>query len=141
VKVRTESITDTLQEDQLADALEADLPTITLPASQKNIIADTDRMLFSCLVLGGPAIKKVYFCPLRGRPVSESVDADDLIVNNAATDLSTAKRITHRVMMRPYEQLSACRSLASIVTSSLGSLATKIETLSKGKKRTSEAYR
>ena len=52
------------------------------------------------LGFGGTAFKKVYFCPLRGRPVSESVDADDLIVNNAATALSDAKRITHRVYMR-----------------------------------------
>jgi hypothetical protein len=56
-------------------------------------------MLFM-LGFGGTAFKKVYFCPLRGRPVSESVDADDLIVNNAATALSDAKRITHRVYMR-----------------------------------------
>ena len=41
------------------------------------------------------------FCPLRGRPVSETVDADDLIVNNAATTLADSKRITHRVFMRP----------------------------------------
>jgi len=53
------------------------------------------------LGFGGTSFKKIYFCPLRGRPVSESVDADDLIVNNAATDLTTAKRITHRVYMRP----------------------------------------
>jgi hypothetical protein len=33
--------------------------------------------------------------------VSESVDADDLIVNNAATDLSNASRATHRIYMRP----------------------------------------
>ena len=61
---------------------------------------DTDKMLFM-LGFGGTAFKKVYFCPLRGRPVSETVDADDLIVNNAATTLSDAKRVTHRVYMRP----------------------------------------
>jgi hypothetical protein len=53
------------------------------------------------LGFGGTAFKKVYYCPLRNRPVSESVDADDLVVNNSATDLRNAKRITHRVMMRP----------------------------------------
>ena len=57
-------------------------------------------MLFM-LGFGGTAFKKVYFCPLRNRPVSETVDADDLIVNNSATDLKNAKRVTHRVMMRP----------------------------------------
>ena len=62
-------------------------------------LPDTDRMLLM-LGFGGSAFKKVYFCPLRGRPVSESVDADDLIVNNAATDLKNAKRVTHRIYMR-----------------------------------------
>jgi hypothetical protein len=53
------------------------------------------------LGFGGTSFKKVYYCPLRNRPVSESVDADDLIVNNSATDLSNAKRITHRTYMNP----------------------------------------
>lgn len=99
VKVRTESADDTIQEDQLADALQADLNHY-LTTTAREYYPDTDRMLFM-LGFGGTAFKKVYFCPLRGRPVSESVDADDLIVNNAATDLSTAKRITHRVNLKP----------------------------------------
>ena len=99
VKVRSESVADTLQEDELAHALEKDLNHYLI-AIAREYYPDTDRMLFM-LGFGGTAFKKVYFCPLRGRPVSESVDADDLIVNNAATDLSTSKRITHRVMMRP----------------------------------------
>jgi hypothetical protein len=99
VKVRIDSIDSSLQQDQLADALEKDLNTY-LTATAKEYYPDTDRMLFM-LGFGGTAFKKIYFCPLRGRPVSESVDADDLIVNNAATDLSNAKRITHRVYMRP----------------------------------------
>lgn len=99
VKVRSESVSDTLQQDELAHALETDLNHY-LTAIAKEYYPDTDRMLFM-LGFGGTSFKKVYFCPLRGRPVSESVDADDLIVNNAATDLSTAKRITHRVYMRP----------------------------------------
>ena len=99
VKVRTENDGDTLQEDQLADALQADLNHY-LTVTAREYYPDTDRMLLM-LGFGGTAFKKVYFCPLRGRPVSESVDADDLIVNNAATDLSTAKRITHRVNLKP----------------------------------------
>ena len=99
VKVRTESDDDTVAEDELADALQADLNHY-LTAIAREYYPDTDRMLFM-LGFGGTAFKKIYFCPLRGRPVSESVDADDLIVNNAATDLTTAKRITHRVYLRP----------------------------------------
>ena len=99
VKVRSESVGDTLQQDQLATALETDLNHY-LTSIAREYYPDTDRMLFM-LGFGGTSFKKVYFCPLRGRPVSESVDADDLIVNNAATTLSDAKRITHRVYMRP----------------------------------------
>jgi hypothetical protein len=99
VKVRTEADGDTIQEDELADDLQADLNHY-LTVTAREYYPDTDRMLFM-LGFGGTAFKKVYFCPLRGRPVSESVDADDLIVNNAATDLSTAKRITHRVSLKP----------------------------------------
>ena len=98
VKVRSESAGDTIQQDEQATALEADLNHY-LTAIAREYYPDTDKMLFM-LGFGGTAFKKVYFCPLRGRPVSESVDADDLIVNNAATALSDAKRITHRVYMR-----------------------------------------
>lgn len=98
VKVRSESANDTVQQDEMATALESDLNHY-LTAIAREYYPDTDKMLFM-LGFGGTAFKKVYFCPLRGRPVSESVDADDLIVNNAATALSDAKRITHRVYMR-----------------------------------------
>ena len=99
VKVRSESAETTLKQDELAHALETDLNHY-LTAVAREYYPDTDKMLFM-LGFGGTAFKKVYFCPLRGRPVSETVDADDLIVNNAATTLSDAKRVTHRVYMRP----------------------------------------
>ena len=98
VKVRTEGSGDAIKTDELADALQSDLNHY-LTVTAKEYYPDTDRMLLM-LGFGGTAFKKVYFCPLRGRPVSESVDADDLIVNNAATDLSTAKRITHRLNLK-----------------------------------------
>jgi hypothetical protein len=98
VKIRDDSTTATLDEDQLADALELDLNHY-LTTTATEYYPDTDRMLLM-LGFGGTSFKKVYFCPLRGRPVSESVDADDLIVNNSATDLRNAKRITHRSMMK-----------------------------------------
>jgi len=99
VKVKSESAETTLKQDQMAHALETDLNHY-LTSIAKEYYPDTDRMLFM-FGFGGTAFKKVYYCPLRGRPVSETVDADDLIVNNAATALSDAKRITHRVFMRP----------------------------------------
>ena len=83
----------------MADALEKDLNHY-LTSIATEYYPDTDRMLLM-LGFGGLAFKKVYFCPLRNRPVSESVDAEDLIVNAAATDIRSAKRVTHRVMMRP----------------------------------------
>jgi len=99
VKIRDDSNGDTMQEDRLADALERDLNHF-LTAVATEYYPDTDKMLFM-LGFGGTAFKKVYFCPLRNRPVSESVDANDLIVSNQATDLMNARRVTHRTMMKP----------------------------------------
>ena len=99
VKVRNDDNNATLGEDQVANAHERDMNHY-LTSTAPEYYPDTDRMLFM-LGFGGTAFKKIYYCPLRNRPVSESVDADDLIVNNAATDLKNAKRVTHRVMMRP----------------------------------------
>lgn len=98
VKVRNDA-TGGPDNDALANALETDLNHY-LTAVATEYVPDTDRMLFM-LGFGGMAFKKVYFCPLRMRPVSETVDAIDLIVNNTATDLGNAQRVTHRVMMRP----------------------------------------
>ena len=98
VKIREDNNNADDGSDELANDLENDLNHY-LTSTAKEYYSDTDRMLLM-LGFGGSAFKKVYFCPLRNRPVSESVDADDLIVNNAATDLSNAKRITHRIYMR-----------------------------------------
>jgi hypothetical protein len=99
VKIRNDSTRATLVQDQMANALERDMNHY-MTSIATEYYPDTDRMLLM-LGFGGTSFKKVYFCPLRNRPVSESVDADDLIVNNSATDLSNAKRITHRSYMRP----------------------------------------
>jgi hypothetical protein len=99
VKIRNDDNNATLEEDQLAQSFQRDLNHY-LTSTATEYYPDTDRMLFM-LGFGGTAFKKVYFCPLRNRPVSESVDADDLIVNNSATDLQNAKRITHRSYLRP----------------------------------------
>jgi len=99
VKVRDDSMGSTTKQDHLANCLEKDLNHY-LTAVASEYYPDTDRMLLM-LGFGGTCFKKIYFCPLRNRPVSESVDAENLIVNNAATDLGNAKRITHRVFLRP----------------------------------------
>lgn len=99
VKVRNDAAGSPVEQDQMATALEKDLNHY-LTSTAKEYYPDTDRMLFM-LGFGGTAFKKIYFCPLRGRPVSETVDADDLIVSNTATTISDAKRVTHRVFMRP----------------------------------------
>lgn len=99
VKIRDDSNNSGAELDKLASALEKDMNHyLTVTATE--YYPDTDRMLFM-VGFGGDGFKKVYFCPLRNRPVSESIDAEDLIVNNAATDLDSAKRITHRIMMKP----------------------------------------
>ena len=99
VKIRDDSTGSQVAQDQLADALEQDLNHyLTVTASE--YYPDTDRMLLM-LGFGGTSFKKIYFCPIRNRPVSESVDAGDLIVNQAATDLQNARRVTHRIQMKP----------------------------------------
>lgn len=99
VKIRDDSNNSGVELDSLASALEKDMNHyLTVTASE--YYPDTDRMLFM-VGFGGDGFKKVYYCPLRNRPVSESIDAEDLIVNNSATDLESAKRITHLIMMRP----------------------------------------
>lgn len=82
-----------------AEALENDLNYyLTTVASE--YYQDTDRLLFNA-GFGGCAFKKVYNCPIRRRPVSESIDAKDIVVSNAATDLRNSGRVTHIIRMRP----------------------------------------
>jgi len=97
VKVLDDS-TGTGIADAWANILEQDM-NIYLTQRATEYYPDTDRMLFWS-GFGGSGFKKVYHCPLRRRPVSESVDAADLIVNAGATDLDNARRITHRIPMR-----------------------------------------
>jgi hypothetical protein len=97
VKLRDDGNRSTQQRDELENAFEKDLNHY-LTSTAKEYYPDTDRM-FLLLGFGGTTFKKVYNCPLRNRPVSLTVDADDLIVSNDATDLSNARRVTHRIMM------------------------------------------
>lgn len=98
VKVENAGGDDTIEGDDLAQALEDDFNYyMTVTASE--YYPDTDRMLLWTGV-GGSGFKKVYRCPIRRRPVSESVDAADLCVSNAATDLLNADRVTFTTRMR-----------------------------------------
>lgn len=98
VKIRNDDNDASLKEDQLANDYERDMNHF-LTAVATEYYADTDRMLLM-LGFGGTTFKKVYYCPLRNRPVSESVDAEDIIVNQAAINLDNARRITHRTYLR-----------------------------------------
>ncbi len=106
--------------EDLAQALETDFNHY-LTTTAVEYYPDSDRMLF-LTGFGGLGIKKVFNCPLRRRPVSESVDASDLIVSNAATDLRSSGRITHRIKMRPsilkrMQLVGAYRDVELVMTS------------------------
>jgi len=98
VKIRNDDNNAQLAEDELANDYERDMNHY-LTARATEYYPDTDRMLLM-LGFGGTTFKKVYFCPTRGRPVSESVDAEDIIVNQSAVNLANARRVTHRTYLR-----------------------------------------
>jgi hypothetical protein len=87
----------TPERDQLADDLQSDMNHY-LKVTASEYYPDTDRGLIYA-AFGGDIFKKVYYCPLRKRPVSECVYLPDLIVSQDATDLQNAIRITHRIEM------------------------------------------
>lgn len=91
---------ETIDRDELAEAFERDMNHyFTVTASE--YYPDTSNMLLWGTHLRGSGFKKVYRCPLRRRPVSESVDAKDLIVSDTMKDLRSCERITHQITMRP----------------------------------------
>lgn len=96
-KVRVDD-NDVQQVRDLAKAFERDLNHyLTVTATE--YYPDFDRMLFH-VGFAGCAFRKIYHDPLRGRPVSESVYAPDLIVSQDITDLENATRVTHKIQMR-----------------------------------------
>jgi hypothetical protein len=98
-KIRNDDNDATARLDELANDYQRTFNHyLTVTASE--YYPDTDRMLLM-LGFGGTTFKKVYFCPLRNRPVSEAVDADDIIVNQSAVNLANARRVTHRTYLRP----------------------------------------
>jgi hypothetical protein len=98
VKVKNEG--DGTQELDLdAQQLESDF-NYYLTSGAPEYYPDFDRMLFS-LGHGGEAYKKVYWHPLKRRPVSETIDRKDIILSDGAVSLESCARITHRSRMRP----------------------------------------
>lgn len=98
VKVEDKLSQDTIEGDELANLLEDDF-NYYLTRTASEYVPDTERMLL-WTAAGGSGFKKVYRCPIRRRPVSESVDAANLCVSNAATDLANADRVTFKSTMR-----------------------------------------
>ena len=98
VKVDNEG-DQTEQMSQEAQALEEDF-NFYLTTGAPEYYPDTDRMFFS-LGLGGEAYKKIYYHPIKQRPVSETVDRKDLILSEGAVSLESCARITHRSKMKP----------------------------------------
>jgi hypothetical protein len=98
VKIRNDGL-DSANIGVQAEALEKDFNHyLTVTASE--YYPDTERMFFA-LGFGGTTFKKVYYCPIRRRPVSEFISIPEIIVSNAETTVSTAQRITHVIKMSP----------------------------------------
>jgi hypothetical protein len=87
-------------EDDLAEALERDF-NYYLTDTATEYYPDTSHMLLWGVHFKGSGFKKVYSCLRRRRPVSDSVDAADLIVSDTTRDLKSCERITHQIRMRP----------------------------------------
>jgi hypothetical protein len=90
---------DTAVNDDIANALQEDFNHY-LTVGAPEYYPDTDRMFFS-LGFGGEAYKKVYWHPIKRRPVSETIDRKDLILSNGAVSLEACQRVTHRSSMKP----------------------------------------
>lgn len=97
VKVQTIS-GSSAAEDQLARDFEQDY-NYYLTDVATEYYPDTDRALFY-RAFGGSMYKKVHRCPLRRRPVSESVPLEFFIVNEDATDHHGSRK-THESILTP----------------------------------------
>lgn len=84
--------------DDLADALEKDMNWY-LTQGDREYYPDFSKMIFHRNLIGN-AFRKVYRCPLRRKPVSSWVKAQDLIVSNDCSHLSSAGRITEQIRYR-----------------------------------------
>lgn len=99
VKVKSDG-RETKTEDDQADRLERAVNRY-LTTTATEYYPETSHMLLWGTYVRGSGFKKVYRCPRRRRPVAEKVDAQDLIISDASTDLKSCARITHQITMRP----------------------------------------
>jgi hypothetical protein len=83
--------------DDLAEVLESAMNRF-FTETDKGYYPDTIRMLFDT-AFSGSGFKKCYSCPVRRRPVSESIKGEHFIVADATRDLSTCGRKTHIIEM------------------------------------------
>lgn len=88
------------QADEQAERLERDMNHY-LTEGAPEYYPDTSQMLLWGVYFGGCGIKKVYRCPMRRRPVSDSIPIEDFIVSDTTKDLGACGRITHVITMRP----------------------------------------
>jgi hypothetical protein len=84
--------------DELGESLESDMNHY-LTVRDKEYYPDFSKMLMN-RALVGMAFRKVYRCPLKRRPVSVWVRAQDLIVSNDCSHLQGAGRITEVIRVR-----------------------------------------
>ncbi len=85
--------------DEDAKQLEKDFNKY-LTVHRPEYYPDTERAIFQ-RGFGGMMFKKIFHCPIRRAPVSDSVAPGDFIASNDATSLEHCGRKTHRIKMRP----------------------------------------
>jgi hypothetical protein len=85
--------------DEDAQQLEKDFNKY-LTVHRPEYYPDTERMIYQ-RGFGGMGFKKIFHCPIRRAPVSDTVEPGDLIVSNTATSLENCGRKTHRIKIRP----------------------------------------
>ena len=85
------------QAEDLGQALATDLNHY-LTQTDREYYPDFSRMLFHRDIIG-TQFRKVYRCPLKRRPISRWVQAQNLILSNDTTHVGSGRRLTERIPM------------------------------------------